>query len=198
MNRTINRIFSLLLFLSMIFSYSVCFAEEKMDTQNSSGASHYLIGANDLLNIFVWKESDLTQDVTVMADGRITLPIIGDIMVKGLTVTQLRDIIQEKLKNYISNPDVTVVVKESRSRKVYTIGKIRNPGSYNLAPDMTVLQALSAAGGCTDWAEIKKIMIVRRNENKEVIFHFNYEEYVSGKNPDQNILLEPNDTIVVP
>jgi polysaccharide biosynthesis/export protein len=197
MNRIVT-IFSLLLFLALIFTNDISFAEEKAPILSDSSSSHYLIGANDLLNIFVWKESDLTQDVTVMADGIITLPIIGDIIAKGLTVTQLRDIIQEKLKNFVSNPEVTVVVKESRSRKVYAIGKIRNPGSYNLSPDMTVLQALSAAGGCTDWAETKKIMIVRRNENKESILHFNYDEYVAGKNSEQNIILQPNDTIVVP
>jgi polysaccharide biosynthesis/export protein len=191
-------IFSLLAFSVEIFSGSISMAEEKATEQVEAGTTHYVIGANDLLNIFVWKETDLTQDVTVMVDGRITFPMIGEIMAKGLTVIQLKDIITEKLKNFISNPEITVIVKESRSRMIYTIGKVTTPGPYQMQPDMTVLQALSTAGGFTEWAETKSIMIVRRNKNKEVMFRFNYQDFISGKDLKQNIVLEPNDTIVVP
>ena len=198
MNRTMIAIFSFIIFSVPIFSYNICNAEEKAAAQSVSDSSHYLIGANDLLNIFVWKEVDLTQDVTVMADGRITFPMIGEVMAKGLTVMELKDIITEKLKDFISNPEVTVIVKESRSRKIYTIGKVNTPGPYNLEPDMTVLQALSTAGGFTEWAETKSIMIVRRDKSKETMFRFNYQEFISGKDLKQNMVLEPNDTIVVP
>lgn len=198
MNKTILSICYLLILSTIIFSDSICLAEEKDVVQGDPDTSHYLIGANDLLNIFVWKEEDLTQDVVVMADGRITFPLIGEIMAKGLTVTELADIITEKMKDYISTPVVTVGLRESRSRMIYTIGKVINPGTYQLQPDMTVLQALSTAGGFTEWAETKNIMIVRRTDNKDVMHRFNYQDFISGKELKQNIVLEPNDTIVVP
>jgi polysaccharide biosynthesis/export protein len=198
MNRTKITILSLLVFSAVIFSYGVSMAEEKAATQSAADSSHYMIGANDLLNIFVWKEADLTQDVTVMADGRITFPMIGEIMAKDVSVMELKNIITEKLKNFISNPEVTVIVKESRSRIIYTIGNVNKPGPFQMQPDMTVLQALSTAGGFTEWADKKSIMIVRRDKNKETMFRFNYQDFISGKDLKQNLVLEPNDTIVVP
>jgi polysaccharide export outer membrane protein len=163
-----------------------------------SESSHYLIGANDVLSIYVWKEPDLTRDVTVMPDGRITFPLIGEVTAQGQTVNQLKATISEKLEKFVTAPEVTVIVSESRSRTVYTIGKVTRPGPYALAPKMTVLQALSTAGGFTEWADTKNILIVRREGNKEVQLQFNYKEFTDGKNLQQNILLKPNDTIVVP
>jgi len=162
------------------------------------GVGHYIIGPNDILHIYVWKEPDLTRDVTVMADGRITFPLIGEVMAAGRTVAQLKETITDRLKKYVTAPEVTVIVNESRSRIIYTIGKLAKPGPYPLAPNMTVLQALSAAGGFAEWADTKNIIIVRRKGNKEVQLHFNYKEFIEGKNPSQNILLKPSDTIVVP
>jgi len=191
----------ILISFSFICIFSVTrfsFAEEKAAAQGASDSSHYLVGANDVLNIFVWKETDLTQDITVMADGRITYPMIGEVMAKGLTVIELKDIITEKLKNFISSPEVTVLVRESRSRMIYTIGQVNNPGPYQMQPDMTVLQALSTAGGFTEWADKKSIMIVRRAKGAETMFRFNYQDFIAGKELKQNIVLEPNDTIVVP
>ena len=165
---------------------------------NKSISPHYRIGPNDILHIYVWKEPDLTRDVTVMADGRITFPLIGEIMASGKTVAQLKQIITEKLKKYVTAPEVTVIVNESRSRTIYTIGKLARPGPYPLVPGMTVLQALSTAGGFAEWADTKNIIIVRHEGGKEVQLHFNYKEFIEGKNIKQNILLKPNDTIVVP
>ena len=161
-------------------------------------SSHYLIGPNDLLHVYVWKEPDLTRDVTVMADGRITFPLIGEIMASGKTVAELKEIITKKLTKYVTAPEVTVIVNESRSRTIYTIGKVNRPGPYPLAPGMTVLQALSTAGGFAEWADTKNIVIVRREGGKEIQLHFNYKGFIEGKNLVQNILLKPNDTIVVP
>lgn len=158
----------------------------------------YTIGPNDHLQVFVWKEPDLTRDVTVMADGRISYPLIGEIMAAGQTVTSLQEIISKKLKKFVTAPEVTVIVAESLSRQIFTIGKLTNPGPYPLAPDMTVLQALSAAGGFAEWADTKNIMIVRHEQGKEVQLRFNYKDFVDGKNLQQNILLKPRDTIVVP
>jgi polysaccharide export outer membrane protein len=162
------------------------------------GTSHYLIGPTDLLQIYVWKEPDLTRDISVMPDGNITFPLIGEIQAKGRTVEELKKTITEKLENYITAPEVTVIVNESRSRRIYTLGKLNSPGPYPLQPDMTVLQVLSTAGGFAEWADEKNIWIIRREGGKEVQIRFNYKAYISGDNIEQNILLKPNDTIVVP
>jgi polysaccharide export outer membrane protein len=192
-------------FIVTIFALLVSFtlhepslAETQNSDKSSTTTSHYLIGPNDLLNIFVWKEPELTQDIVVMPDGRISFPLIGEILVQGKTITQLKDIITQKLQDYISAPQVTVIVRESRSLRIYTIGKLMNPGPYPLEADMTVLQALSVAGGFTEWADMKNILIIRRTGKKEIQMPFNYKEFIAGQKPDQNILLMPNDTIVVP
>jgi polysaccharide biosynthesis/export protein len=197
-NSSINFFICMSVLWIFIFSSTPCFAQEKVATQNESDSTHYLIGPNDVLNIFVWKEADLTRDITVMPDGRITYPLVGEIDVSGQTVTSLKEKITEKLKNFLSSPEITVIVRESKSRQIYTLGKIARPGQLQLAPSMTVLQALSAAGGCTEWADTKNIMIIRRTNGKETTFRFNYQDIISGKNMEQNIILEPNDTIVVP
>jgi polysaccharide biosynthesis/export protein len=158
----------------------------------------YQIGPDDILNIFVWREADLTRDVTVMSDGRISFPLIGNIMAQGKTVAELKEIITTQLKNFIDAPEVTIIVNEARSRRIYTIGNVSNPGPYPLAPNMTVLQALSAAGGFAEWADPKNILIIRREGGKEVQLSFNYKEVIAGKKIEQNITLKPNDTIVVP
>ena len=157
----------------------------------------YLIGPNDVLNIFVWREEDLTRDITVMSDGKISFPLIGNVVAEGKTVAQLRDDITTKLKSYIDTPEVTVIVNAS-SRRIYTIGNVNAPGPYPLAANMTVLQALSTAGGFAEWADTKNIVIIRRSKGKEVQHPFNYKEFISGKKIEQNIVLQPNDTIVVP
>ncbi len=159
---------------------------------------NYQIGPSDVLRIFIWKETELTQDLTVMPDGRITFPLIGEIDVAGKTVTQLKTIVSEKLKKYVTAPEVTVIVRESNSQQIYTIGKVTRPGPYSLGANMTVLQALSVAGGLAEWADEKNIKIIRRDAGKEVQIPFNYKDFIGGRNPDQNILLKPSDTIVVP
>ena len=158
----------------------------------------YLIGPNDILNIYVWKEKELTQDVFVMPDGRITFPLIGEVLAQGRTVTELKDDITKRFEKFVSAPEVTVIVKEIRSRRIYIIGKVSKPGPYLLEPDMTVLQALSTAGGFGEWADTKNILIVRREGEKEVQLRFNFKEFVDGKHVEQNLLLKRNDTIVVP
>ena len=184
-------LFSLLLFLlsfSLLSGFSIAGTE----------LPSYQIGPDDILNIYVWKEPELTQDVTVLSDGKVAFPLIGEIVVQGKTVTEIKEAITEKLEKYVTAPDVTVIVKESRSRRIYTIGKLSRPGPYALAPGMTALQALSTAGGFAEWADTKNILIIRREGQKEVQIRFNYKEFISGKKIEQNILLKPNDTIVVP
>lgn len=180
--------------LSPFFSTTLASAE----TEGQTDERRYRIGPSDVLNIFVWKEPELTQDLNVMPDGRITFPLIGEIVAEGKTVTELKDAISEKLKEFISAPEVTVIVKQSRSQTVYLIGKVSRPGPIVLLSDMTVLQVLSTAGGFAEWADEKNILIVRREGQMETRIPFNYKEFISGKNPESNILLKPGDTIVVP
>lgn len=163
-----------------------------------SEAERYLIGPGDLLNIYVWKEAELTQDITVMPDGRISFPLIGEIVAGGKTVTELKGEISKLIEKFVTAPEVTVIVKESRSRRIYTIGKVVNPGPYPLAPNMSVLQALSSAGGFAEWADEKNVLIIRRDGDKETQIPFNYKSFIAGKDPESNIRLKPNDTIVVP
>jgi polysaccharide export outer membrane protein len=160
--------------------------------------SSYKIGPNDILTIFVWKETELSRDVTVMPDGKITYPLIGEIMAQGQTASELKKAIADKLQNFVTAPEVTVIVRESRSQVIYAIGKVARPGPYPLAPGMTVMQALSAAGGFAEWADQKNILIVRREGGKETQLRFNYKEYTAGEKLEQNILLKPGDTLVVP
>jgi len=160
--------------------------------------SPYLIGPSDVLDIYVWKEPELTREAIVMPDGRITYPLIGQLMAKGRTVAELSDLVTAKLKNYVTTPEVTIIVKRTLSQRIYVIGKVNGPGPYPLEPNMTVLQALAAAGGFAEWADEKNVLIVRRQGHKEPQMRFNYKVYISGKNLTQNIILKPNDTIVVP
>jgi polysaccharide export outer membrane protein len=190
-----EKIFQMTLIVLILFFF---IPPPNAESQADPSSDHYLIGPNDLLNIFVWKEPDLTQDISVMPDGRITFPMIGTVMAEGQTVVGLKNIITEKLKDFVSEPEVTVIVRASNSRIVYTIGKVVSPGPYPLASDMTVLQALSTAGGFAQWAETKQIKIVRRKKGKEVMLRFNYDDFIKGKDLKQNIVLEPNDTIIVP
>jgi polysaccharide biosynthesis/export protein len=192
MNRKIS-LLQILLFLCLSLFVGPSFAAGETALDQS-----YLIGPNDVLNIHVWKEPELTQEVTVMTDGKISFPLIGEVMAQGQTVTQLKETIGEQLKKYVTNPEVTVIVRQSRSQWIYTIGKVARPGPYVLESGMTILQALSNAGGFLEWAGTKKVLIVRREGEKEVHIHFNYDDFVSGKNVRQNIFLKPDDTIVVP
>jgi polysaccharide export outer membrane protein len=182
----------------MILIFGLAFPHWPAFAQAPVQDSSYKIGPNDILNIFVWKEAELTRDVTVMPDGKITYPLIGEIIAQGQTASELKKIITERLQNFVTAPEVTVIVKESRSQVIYSIGKVTKPGPYPLAPGMTVMQALSAAGGFAEWADPKNILIVRKEGGKEIQLRFNYKEFTSGENLQQNILLAPGDTIVVP
>ena len=184
--------------LLLFFTFLVAvFLSSKVSLAESE-SSPYLIGPTDILNIYVWKEPDLTQDVTVLPDGKITFPLIGEIQAEGQTVIELKKAITEKLQGYVTAPEVTVVVRQINSRRIYTLGKLNSPGPYPLEPGMTVLQALSTAGGFAEWADDKNILVIRREGVEEIQYRFNYKEFISGKNLKQNIPLKPNDTIIVP
>ena len=186
--------------LSILYFFITCFCLilfANDTTIAETEVNDYIIGPNDVLNIFVCREAELTRDVTVMSDGKISFPLIGNITASGKTVAKLRADITAMLNTFIDSPEVTVIVKKS-NKLIYVIGNVNRQGPFPLQAEMTVLQALSAAGGFSEWADTKDIIIIRRNGGKEAQIPFNYKETVSGKNLEQNIVLKPNDTIVVP
>jgi polysaccharide export outer membrane protein len=157
----------------------------------------YVLGSDDQLHITVWKETDFTVTLPVRPDGKISLPLINDIQAAGLTPMQLRDSITEKLKKYIADPRVTVVVTAMNSRRVLVSGEVLHTGAMPLLPNMTMLQALAAAG-FTQFANLKGIYVLRMENGKQVKLPFNYRQVIKGNHPEQNIPLRPGDTVVVP
>jgi polysaccharide export outer membrane protein len=159
---------------------------------------NYIIGSQDVLDISVWKEPELTRTVPVRPDGKISLPLLNDVQADGLTPQQLAANITDGLKKFVTNPQVTVIVATINSQRVYIIGEVTRAGAYPLLPNMTVLQALSSGGGFTQFAKLSKIYVLRVEHGKQEKLPFNYKDVVSGKATDQNILLRAGDSIVVP
>lgn len=159
---------------------------------------NYVIGPQDVLNISVWKEAELTREVPVRPDGKISMPLLNDVQAAGLTPTQLADQITTSLKKFVTDPQVTVIVAQINSQRVYILGEVTRAGAYPLLPQMTFLQALSSAGGFTIFANVKKIYLLRQENGKQERYPFDYKEVLAGKNSEQNITLKAGDTIVVP
>jgi polysaccharide biosynthesis/export protein len=158
----------------------------------------YHIGPQDIVKIDVWKEPEITRTIPVRPDGKISLPLLNDIQAAGLTAMQLAGNIREGLTKFITNPQVTVTVEQINSRRVYLTGEIAHSGSVPLLPNMTVLQAISGGGGFTQFARQKNIYVLRVENGKQVKYYFNYKDVIKGKRPEDNILLQPGDIIVVP
>ena len=158
----------------------------------------YVIGPEDMLDISVWKEPDVSRVVPVRPDGRISLPLIHDVEAAGMSPQQLAASVAEKLRKYLNDPQVTVIVTAINSQRVFIVGEVLRAGAFPLLPAMTVLQALSSAGGFTTFADVKKIRVVRSRNGKQVELPFNYRDVLKGDKPGQNIKLEPGDTIIVP
>ena len=166
--------------------------------ENVSG-DDYLIGADDVLAINVWKEPDLSRTVPVRPDGRITLPLIGDIAASGTTPRQLQASIEQDLSKYISKPAVTVIVQEAKSHKFNIVGEVQKPGAYVLTGPLTVLDAIALAGGFRDWAKVKSIYVLRPGPNgSRSKLAFNYKKVIKGGDGAENIHLKMGDTVVVP
>lgn len=162
-------------------------------------APAYRIGPGDVLQIEVWKEPDVsTPSVTVRPDGRVSLPMVGEVRVSDLMPAELEAILVEKLGVMIRNARVTVTVRDANSHKVYLIGEVRREGAIRMAGPMTVLQALAEAGGISDYAKRKQIYILRVTGGRQVRLPFDYEAVVKGQKVEQNVKLLPGDTVVVP
>jgi polysaccharide biosynthesis/export protein len=158
----------------------------------------YVIGTDDVLSIVYWKDKDMSSDAQVRPDGRIALPLINEVHVAGLTPEQLRLRLTEESKKYMEDANITVVVRQINSRKVFITGEVSKPGPYPLTAATTVMQLISMAGGLREYADSKNIMIMRTVDGKPSSLKFNYKELIAGKNLQQNIELKPGDTVVVP
>jgi polysaccharide export outer membrane protein len=158
----------------------------------------YVIGPEDVLYIHVWKEENLSKAIPVRSDGKISLPLIDEIQAAGLTPLQLKEVLVTKLKEFIDIPNVSVIVTEANSFKVYVSGQVRNPGVYRLRSKTSLLQLIPMAGGFTEWANEKKILVIRKENGNEKRMTLNYKKIVKGKAPDSNIDLKPGDTVIVP
>jgi polysaccharide export outer membrane protein len=163
----------------------------------SQAGPEYVIGPEDALHIAVWKEADLTASLPVRPDGKISLPLLDDVQAAGLTPKQLADSITEKLKKYLADPRVTVVVTQINSKRIYLVGEVMHVGATPMLPNMTVLQALSSAG-LNQFANTKRIYVLRTENGKQQKLPVNYRKLVKGEQIEQNYLLQPGDTIVVP
>jgi polysaccharide export outer membrane protein len=172
-------------------------AKPAPDAKNSAG-EQYKIGPQDVLRIDVWKEPDISRTIPVRPDGKISLPLMNDVQAAGLTPMELAASIREGLTKYITSPQVTVTVTEINSRRVYVTGEVMRPGPQPLLPNMTALQALTSSGGFTQFAKTRNIYILRMEDGKQVKHPLNYKAVLEGKNPDDNLLLQPGDMIVVP
>jgi polysaccharide biosynthesis/export protein len=168
--------------------------------QNATAASaDYVIGAQDMLAINVWKEQELSlNNVEVRLDGKISVPLIDDIQAAGLTPTQLKESITDKLKEYVTAPQVTVIVTRVGSKNVYVMGEVAREGAISLQPEMRVLDALAISGGFSPFAGKSRIKIIRGHGATPAEFTFDYDAFIDGKDVAQNILLLPGDQIIVP
>jgi len=158
----------------------------------------FTIGPEDVLGVVVWREADVSGDVTVRPDGMITLPLIGDVKAAGLAPQQLADRVQTALREFITDASVTVVVRQMNSRKVFITGEVAKPGAYPLLSTMTVMQLIAVAGGLNEFAEGKSISVMRTEGGQTKTLPFDYKNVANGKKPGQNIVLKPGDTVVVP
>ena len=165
---------------------------------SASAVDEYVIGPDDVLSISFWREKDLSADVTVRPDGKVTVPLLNDIVASGRTPEQLRDAIQQMARAYLEDPTPTVVVKEIKSRRVFITGQVEKPGPYPLNDRLTVLQLIAVAGGLKEFADGKDITVMRNFNGRVVALPFNYRDVIRRKHLDQNVELRPGDTVVVP
>jgi len=177
-------------------------AEKKTAKQTWSAkasAQDYQIGAGDVLEITTWKEPDFSREgILVRLDGKLTFPLLNDVQAAGLSTLELKGVIESGLKDYVSNPVVTVNVKQPLSKRFYILGEVQRTGEYPLVKHLTVLQAFALAGGFTEWAAKDEIILLRSEGGKEKIYRIDYKDITKGKDLSQNIKIKPDDTIIVP
>ncbi len=194
--------FLLLMVLGSILHIQGIFAPTYADTppeqDSQSVEREYLLGIGDILEVSVWQEPDLSKVVFVRLDGRISLPLVGDVFAKGLSPEILADTISKVIGKFIADPSVTVTLRESKSKMYYVLGQITRPGEYPLNYPVSVLQAIARAGGFAEWAKKEEVIVVRKQGDSETILHFNYHKFIDGKDLSKNVPLLPGDTLIIP
>lgn len=196
--------------ISLVFLSGIALAQSTPENartapepvQNSAPVSHdrtFVIGDDDVLAINVWKEPEISRSLPVRSDGKISLPLVGEVQASGRTPLTLEQDIADRLKNYIAEPEVTVIVQQINSQRINVLGQVNHPGSYALTNSATILDAIALAGGFRDFAKQKAIYVLRQNpDGSQSRIPFNYKEVAHGQNTGQNIKLQSRDTIVVP
>jgi polysaccharide biosynthesis/export protein len=164
----------------------------------AADSDSYIIGAEDVLYIYVWKEENLSRTVPVRIDGMISIPLVDDIKAAGMTPLQLKEILLAKLKEFVETPDVTVIVTEANSYKVYVQGEVKNPGVFRLRTETSLVQLIIMAGGFTDWANQKKITIIRKEGVKESRIRANYKKIIDGDEGANDVILKSGDIVIIP
>jgi polysaccharide export outer membrane protein len=182
---------------------TVALAQQAAPTANPSGgvasvSTDFQIGPEDVVGINFWREKEMSGDVTVRPDGFISLPLLGEIRAAGLSPSALAKEIQAMAGRYLTEPNVTVAVRQVNSRKVYITGEVANPGAYALTGPLTIVQLIALAGGFPEYARTEAITLLREEQGRILAFRFNFEEVARGRRLDQNIQLQPGDTIIVP
>ena len=199
-------IHGLIVIAVVLFIYSFSYSQGVKETPGKeppkgeiqADSNAYIIGPEDILYVHIWREEAITRTVPVRMDGNISLPLIDEVKAAGLTPLQLKEILIEKLKKFVDTPNVSVTVMEANSYKVYVSGQVRTPGVYRLRSETSILQIIPMAGGFTEWADQKKILILRKEGGKENRIIVNYKRIVQGTGPAGNIVLKAGDTIIVP
>jgi polysaccharide biosynthesis/export protein len=196
----------ILILMSLILAHGFGLAQNEKEASVKStspvqvppDSDKYLIGPEDVLYIQVWKEELLSQTVMVRNDGKITLPLLDEVQAAGLTPLQLKEVLTQKLKQFVETPIVTVIVREAKSFKVYIGGQISRPGVYTLVEEISILQLVPLAGGFTQWANQRKILLIRKEGGQEKRYTINYKKIISGEDLSGNLIVKPGDTIIVP
>jgi len=192
----------LIIFFFFSLSYSQVDKEmagkEPPKGEIGADSSQYVIGPEDVLYLHIWREDTLTGKVTVRMDGKISVPLIDDVQAAGKTPLQLKEELTQKLKEFVANPNVSVIVMEANSFKVYVSGQVRTPGVFRLRSETSIAQIISMTGGLTEWANPKKIIVIRKEDGKEKRIIVNYKKVIQGEDLNANIILKAGDTIIVP
>ena len=202
-NYKIRNVIPALIFLLMLMPVSVfsqqdkdALLTEKIQGEVAADSDSYIIGPEDTLNIYVWREESLSKTIPVRMDGKISLPLVDDVKASGLTPLQLKEILVLKLKDFVDNPNVYVTVIEANSFKVYVSGQVRNPGVHRLRSETSFLQLITLAGGFTDWADQKNILIIRKEKGAEIRLTANYKKIIKGEVSD--FVIKRGDTVIIP
>lgn len=188
-----------LFFLGILFlALAVPHAQAETIRNIQADSESYVIGKGDVLEIVIWQEPDLSREVKVRVDGRISMPLVDDVMAAGKTPMDLKRTVTERLSRFIQDPEVTVIVRSQISKSYYVLGEVRQVGEFELEKDLTLMQAITRAQGFTEWANKRNLVLFRQSGDSEERIDINYRDIVSGSAPEQNLRIQPGDTLVVP